>query len=239
MEEANTETITTLLSRQVHEENMDSTEKLGKSGKKGYVSVADMRTLSVSLLFAAIALAAVFSSNFATTLGQTNQLIVVGFCLTIMGFNTQRQLNFLVLSVEVLRAGPTLQNIDSLLRQDIFAWGATRGMRAYLAASFSLPLLLSVSYKNFVGGETNIAVSSIGGFYGLCGPPGMQTIGAGLSLLVNAALPFFIDPGYPKSYGFNTFVASNTTTVMLDAPYISNFAIRTSIWRILSINGNC
>ena len=91
--------------------------------------------------------------------------------------------------------------------------------RATVCLLLALPIAFSVGYKNFVGGATTVDIlNPDGGVYGLCGPPGMQGLGVGLSLFVQSLIPFTLDPGHPRSYGFNTFVASNTTTIMLDVP---------------------
>lgn len=47
-----------------------------------------------------------------------------------------------------------------------------------------------------------------------CRPLELHT--GSLSLFVDAALPFFIDPIYQKSYGFNTFVALDAATTIND-----------------------
>lgn len=61
-------------------------------------------------------------------------------------------------------------------------------------------------------------IDSLGGKYGLTGPPGTQRLGFGLFLVVNATLPFIAAPAFPQTYGVNLYAESNTTNAFLDGP---------------------
>ena len=90
--------------------------------------------------------------------------------------------------------------------------------RLVLLFLFALPLVLSVAYKNFIGGFTTIGVRSTDVKFGLTAAPSYQLLGNGLSLLVEVYLPFWIKPGLGRAFGFNLYIADNKTAAIPDAP---------------------
>ena len=55
--------------------------------------------------------------------------------------------------------------------------------------------------------------------WGFVASPGWPSSGNGLSLATNAYVPFWQDPGVNRTYGYNMYVVSNTTAVILDTPF--------------------
>ncbi|MCJ1379586.1 hypothetical protein MMC17_002688 [Xylographa soralifera] len=142
-----------------------------------------------------------------------------------MGLCSRRELELLAVAYEIYAGRSTLQDLDALLRNDFIARNVSKRSRATIIFYPLLALALSASYKSFSNGTSTESLKSISGSFGLTASPGNQRIGSGISLLVEVYLPFWTDPDVNKTYGFNMFIASNTTTAILDAPlpsYLSN-----------------
>ncbi|RYC55871.1 hypothetical protein CHU98_g10337 [Xylaria longipes] len=134
------------------------------------------------------------------------------------------------------KLGPsTLQNYDGIVRNSPLATGLSLMWRAVLVLMLALPILLSVAYKAFLGGESTIQINSADyisntSFYGFWRPPSMETesFNIGPTLLTNATLPFRIAttpgldgvepplPNFPQPYGQNVLLLNNESTALLD-----------------------
>ncbi|KIW22280.1 uncharacterized protein PV07_12182 [Cladophialophora immunda] len=183
--------------------------------KDVYLSLAMLLCLTLSLL-------TVFYTRFAIFLGQINQLVLIGFLVAVMGMCLEGQVLRTALMACGKRRGTTLQDLDALMRKDPFADHVFWAYRLLLLIIFGLPLLLSVGYKQFIGGSSTILVHEGPGFFGFAAPPGMQRIGDGLSLLSQVYVPFWTDPGLNRTYGFNVFIAAdNKTAAIVDSPFPS------------------
>ena len=178
----------------------------------------DLGATAVVLLAFIVASTTVLYKPIAVSLSQTKQLIIVGLMLSIMGYCTQKQIQRLSLYYEARTGKSTLQNFEALLCTDYLSQSASLQPRLVLLFLFALPLVLSVAYKNFIGGFTTINVRSTDARFGLTAAPGYQLIGDGLSLLVEVYLPFWIKPGLGRAFGFNLYIADNGTAAILDAP---------------------
>ena len=178
----------------------------------------DLVATAVVLLAFMVASTTVLYKPTAVSLGQTNQLIILGLMLSIMGYCTQRQVQRLSLYYEARTGNSTLQNFEAILCTDYFFQAASVQPRLVLLFLFVLPLGLSVSYKKFIGGFTTIGVQSTNATFGTTAAPGYQLIGNGLSLLVEVFLPFWIKPSLGHTYGFSLYIADNRTAAILDAP---------------------
>ena len=179
----------------------------------------DVGVVVLCLSCLTIAISTVWSRTIACSLGQTYQLIVIGFLLSIMAICTQRQLRQVSLLYEVYLGHTSIKNIDALLKNN--SWSPEMGLRPRLSLLLMviLPLALSASYKTFSGGESSLQITSDPSFFGLVDAPGYQKLGvAGFSHLAKAYTPYWIDPGFNRTYGFNLFVESSTTAALLDAP---------------------
>lgn len=116
----------------------------------------------------------------------------------------------------------TLQNLNAILFSDPLCDHASWWYRPIFVAMLGIPLALGAAYKSFSGGQSGSSNFSEDLHFGMTGPPSTQHIGYGLSLFVNATLPWFSDPGFQRTYGFNTFVMDENTTAMLDGPLPSD-----------------
>lgn len=178
----------------------------------------------------------VVTPSVAFFLGQTNQLVSLGIFLALLALCLQRQALGLLLVIQARHGRSSLQNYDAILRFDALAEKTSLPVRISLIFLFALPLVISAAYKLFVGGVVTKEGGSNGGFFGTTGPPGTQRLGNGLSLMVNATLPFLVEPSINKTFGYNMYVISNSTTAMLDAPlpeYVSE--LRSSLGNTRSI----
>jgi hypothetical protein len=192
---------------------------LGEPAESREFSWKDCFAAVSCLISFGVAASVVFVQRWAVYWDFTGQLIWIGLCLTLMGWCTQPFLRrlFLVGTIQ-LRSSSTLQSIDATLRSDPLTSNADWSIRILLACMLAMGPGLSAAYKSCGNGQ-----SSFDGGYkliqiGLIGPPGMQHIGFGLSLFVNASLPWFEQPGLGRSYGLNTYVLNENTTAMLDSP---------------------
>ena len=195
-----------------------TSDGFGVPGQIHRFTSMDLVATAVVLLGFIVASTAVLNRPTAVFLGQTNQLILVGLVLSIMGYCTQRQMKRLSLYYEARAGRSTLQNFEAILCTDYFSQAASVQPRLVLLFLFVLPLGLSVSYKKFIGGFTTIGVQSTGATFGPTAAPGYQLIGNGLSLLVQVYLPFWIKQNLGCTYGFNLYIADNRTAAILDAP---------------------
>jgi hypothetical protein len=194
----------------------------GKPGRKHRIPWKDVYLLLTELLCLVAGLLIVFYSRLAILLGQINQLIAVGFLLAVMSMCLEGLVLRTALIYTAGRSGATIQDIDALLRKDPFASKIHFAYRCLLLCLLGLPLLLSIGYKNFTGGESKITVDNGDGFFGFSSTPGKQRIGDGLSILPDIYVPFWINPALNQTYGFNMFVAAdNKTAVILDSPFPS------------------
>lgn len=196
----------------------DGAVSLGRPSSKPMIKWTDVSLFLVVLICLTTSILSVFSQNFAVFLGQNNQLVVVGFCLAIIAIITQRQLSTAFLLHQVQRGSLTLQDVEALLRANMFIPQTSTGSRLLLLFLLLLPLALSVAYKRFVGGISRIQIAAEPGAFGLTGAPGYQRIGLGLSLIPVTYLPFWMNPQLSKTYTSNFFVASNSTAAVLDLP---------------------
>ncbi|KAF2822343.1 hypothetical protein CC86DRAFT_409957 [Ophiobolus disseminans] len=195
----------------------------GVPASKSFLSWRDVATIAVVLSAAAGAIIAVYLPATAVSLGQTNQLVIVGFCLTIMAMGTTRQITLASIMYDVQRGRSSLQDFEALLRKDLLAMHASVRTKLVVFLLGAIPLALSVSYKRFVGGYSSVEVVAQGAEFGFAMPPGFGRVGVGLAYGVNQYLPYWLDADVNRTYGFALYVQSNTTAALLDAPFASYF----------------
>ena len=193
---------------------------IGRPCIKHRISLMDVAATLVSLIFFSVAVTVVWNPSIAVALGQTNQLAVVGFALTVMGFCANRQITLLSLLLEAQNGRSTLQNFEALLQSTPYALDLSISPRLILLSLQALPLGLSVAYKKFSGGASYVPIDISESSWGLVAAPGLPSTG-GLSLAVNAYVPFWQNPGLGRTYAYNLYVASNTTAALLDTPFSS------------------
>ncbi|ORY61619.1 uncharacterized protein BCR38DRAFT_411478 [Pseudomassariella vexata] len=223
-----------------HDKTTQPVLPLGRPKAKKGIHTQDLWTAALSFTCLGLAILVVADDRIAWHLGQgdddNNQLIVVGFLLSIMNLCTESVAPTLFLLMEA-RFGPsTLQNYQGLLRNEIIAERLHFVWRVVLCAMVALPLGVSAAYKGFSGGHSTIEVRAANyvgnaSYYGMFAPPGLQPLGnnLGIWLFSNATLPFAVASSYgavapdfptelPTPYGFNVLMLSNESTAMLDIP---------------------
>ena len=99
-------------------------------------------------------------------------MVLTGFLLSLMSACTQKQTQLLLITLEARFGASTLQDYDSILRSSILDSNVNWLLRAAISSMLALPLGLSASYKQFVGGTTTIHVSSKVLDFGPVGPQG-------------------------------------------------------------------
>ncbi|KAI0552559.1 hypothetical protein F4679DRAFT_534560 [Xylaria curta] len=217
-------------------DHRSSVPHLGEPTAKKRLSYRDAATLLVSLISLGLAVWVVASESMSWRLGvANNQLIVIGFLLSIMNLCLASVTPTLFALLEA-RLGPsTLQNYDGILRNSPIASGLSLTWRGVLAFMLALPILLSIAYKAFIGGESSINIHSTDyfpntTFYGFWRPPGMQAdvFSIGPTLFTNASNPFRVAttpgigrgekplPEFPQPYGQNILLLNEESSAVLD-----------------------
>jgi hypothetical protein len=222
--------------------NKSSFPPLGKPTVKKRIHIFDLLAVGVSLICLAVAVIAVADESVSWRLGVgTNQLIVLGFLLSMMNLCLAGVASGLFLLIEARFGRSTIQNYDGILRNQVFATRLSGTWRLVLGFTMALPIGLSVAYKRFSGGESvmQVNVTTYTGnssYYGMFAPPGLQSLGEikGITLFFNATLAFAvasapsasanlpnIEPTLPtgvQPYGYNILLLSNESTAILDIP---------------------
>jgi hypothetical protein len=164
-----------------------------------------------------------------------NQLIAVGFLLSIMNLCLASVTSTFCLLIEARFGDSILQNYDGILRNKPLA--PRLGLRWRLVLTFFLvvPIAVSVAYKTFKGGQSAKRVKSeeyvsIMTQYGMVAVPGLmepRQRPTGLPQFFNATQPFRSAsapvngseprlPSFPQSYGYNILFLDGNTTAVLD-----------------------
>lgn len=195
----------------------------GEPGRKDRVPAKDIWLLSTEAVCLTAAILIVFESRLAIWLGQINQLIGIGFLLAVMAMCLEGLVLRTALIHTASRSSSSIQDLDALMRKDPFSSRHVHiSYRMLLLSLLGLPLLLSVAYKKFVGGQSTIAVDHGDGLFGFSSTPGKQRIGDGLSILSDVYVPFWISPSLNRTYGFNMYIPNdNNTGVIVDSPFPS------------------
>ena len=211
-----------------------SVPTLGKPIVKKRIYVLDILVIVISLLCFALAFVAVSNEKVSWRLGvQNNQLIVIGFLLSIMNLCLASISPTLFLLLEARFGSSTLQNYDAILRNKPFGSRLSILWRAALGLMLVLPIGLSVAYKAFTGGQSTLEVDSMDyirntTYYGMFSVPGLSSLSLGVSIFLNATLPFQVAsslrlngsdpplPTFPQPYGYNVLLLNQTSTAVLD-----------------------
>ena len=210
-------------------EPFDTSEEhpgLGKPMERQLCDVSEIAALLACFGFSIAGLICSFRPVTAAYLGQKYQLIIVGLMLSLMDLCTSKLTTIVFLQLET-RWASLLQNYDSIIKRSVlgsllYKRRASQRWTLLLASSLAFPLLLSVSYKTFVGGKITTVLHTNGGDYGLTGPGGLANFSAGSSLMINATIPFMSTnatqlPLPPHPFGFNMLLLENNSVAMLDA----------------------
>ena len=222
---------------------------LGKLEVKYLPYKADTVARVIAILCCIFAFVIIGENGYSWSLGVTNQLIVIGFLLSILNACLNVVAPTVFMQLEARMGNPTLQNYDVILRKTAFSSLTDVWWRVSLTLLAVLHLASSVAYKLFVGGTSSYTIDDIPDTsFGMYAIPGMQRLGAtGVALLYNASLPYIQasspnisalpslqawgDPRYeppfpkfPRAYGTNILLLNKTTSASLDASALSFIA---------------
>ena len=205
--------------------------KLGIPQRKRWIHTSDTAIILCAwACFAAAIITVQATAGYRSipwNLGVTRQFQIIGVLLSLMYqcFRVVAPKLFLLLEACL---GSYLQNYEAILRNSFLKPKTHPVWRAILLFLILIPLGLSVAYKSFDHGVGCSDRLSAGNFYGMTPPAGIDNteIGhIGLSIMANSTLPFasatFNDPNFPlfpKAYGFNILLLSNTSSARLDCP---------------------
>lgn len=216
--------------------HQSSLPPLGKPRAKHRFSVSDLSVTALSLVCLAMAVMAVANEAVSWRLGvANNQLIAVGFLLSIMNLCLGSVTSTFFLLIEARFGSSILQNYDGILRNKPMAPRLGLPWRVVLSLFLVLPIVVSVAYKTFKGGQSLKGVKSadyvsIPTNYGMVATPGLMVTGqnpTGLAQYFNATQHFQAStspvngsepplPQFPKSYGYNVLLLNGNSTAVLD-----------------------
>lgn len=213
---------------------------LGIPATKKRFRARDTIVGAISLFSLAMAVLSVANESVSWHLGVGNdQLIVVGFLMSIMSLCLNTVAPNLFLLLEAKFGSSTVQNYDGIIRNKPLASRLSFTWRLVIVSMLALPVGLSVAYKKFAGGSSALKIDSTSyisntTYYGIFVPPGLAATsngqGVGISLFFNATLPFreasspskstnYSDPPlppFPYASGYNVLMINETSTAVLD-----------------------
>lgn len=172
---------------------------LGKPRAKNRISKLDLSVTVTSLVCLSMAVIAVGNEAVSWRLGvANNQLIAIGFLLSIMNLCLASVTSTFCLLIEARFGDSILQNYDGILRNKPLAPRLGLRWRLVLTFFLNLPIAASVAYKTFKGGQSAKRVRSeeyvsIPTQYGMVAAPGLMEPGqrpTGLPQFSNATQPF-------------------------------------------------
>ncbi|KAI1741511.1 hypothetical protein F4680DRAFT_446971 [Xylaria scruposa] len=213
----------------------------GKPAVKKRIQPTHLLAAIASLISLALSIIAIENEDLSWFLGQdANQLIVIGFLLSIMNICLSMVLPMSLLLLEARFGQSKIQNYDGILRNQILGSRLSFQWRLLLSFIVALPIGLSILYKRFIGGQSaKLVTADMFGFndsyYGMFAPPGVQHIGqqTGVSIFFNATLPFAVSiplssvpigeepslPMEPQPFGYNILLLSDESAAVLDMPH--------------------
>lgn len=210
---------------------------LGKPCKKADVDKIDIVVVMVSLICLVLSVCVVTPRlSLAWRLGFEDQIVIIGFLLSIMNLCLRKGISLWFLIFEERWGGSTLQNYDAILRNTALLSQTSFLWRGTILALIILPLTLSVAYKRFTGGEISTNVySDFPGSYGIASAPltANNVLNNSIYQMMTATAPFMIASAsdsvspaeYPIAYGYNTLLLDHSSAAMLDMPmpdYVSS-----------------
>lgn len=204
--------------------------QLGKPTRKPKFLKTDFCVVLGSFVCLAAAISTVTPRlSLAWQLGFENQIIVIGFLLSLMNLALKKLTPTLLLLLEARWGPSTLQNYDAILRNTLSASHTGWIWRLTIFFFLLLPLALSVGYKRFTGGaSSNVITNPFSGRYGLAAPPlgDYNAMNNSVYFTINSNVPFMAassndsipPPSIPTAYGYNTLLLDNTSAALLDMP---------------------
>lgn len=182
------------------------------------LTLLDWMMLLMVMVASAVGTLAVYFGPIASWLGQTRQLIVVGFVLSIMAICTQGRMLRLIGAIEVAWGSSTIQNLDAIARMDPTGHRVSPRNQLSMLSLLALPLALSAAYKQLIGGVTVSEPTVQQIEMGMTVPPKTQLTLGGIPLFGDTMMQYWNDPQYQKPYGYTVFTETPERTVVVDAP---------------------
>lgn len=213
---------------------LNNIPRLGKPTAKKRFYASDMIIAAISTICCTLSIIVVANESISWRLGtQNDQLIIVGFLISIMNMCLTSVAPTLFILLENRFGSSTIQNYDAILRNMPLASGLSIPWRGVLSLMIALPIGLSVLYKTFIGGYSVIELKasdyiSNDTYYGMFLLPGQAGVPSGNSLFFNATQEFLVAsnagsnnhepalPAFPYAYGHNVLLLNETSTAMLD-----------------------
>ncbi|KAK3984232.1 hypothetical protein QBC44DRAFT_389030 [Cladorrhinum sp. PSN332] len=212
---------------------------LGKPCKQPRVSRSQVGAVVLSLICLVLGTVTISpTAGWAWRLGFKNQIVIIGFLLSVMEKCTDVILSSVFLLMETKHGRSQLQNYQAILTKNLTASKVSLAWRIILAVLVGIPFGLSIAYKQFTGGTARGDFTpDLPGSYGLDFP----RIGAwasptdSLYLLLTSLAPFQASTNkgegpypqpheFPLAYGYNILALNNNSAAILDVPtnsYIS------------------
>ncbi len=223
---------------------------LGKPRKKSDVDLIDIVAVMVSLTCLIISVCVVTPRlGLAWRLGFEDQIVIIGFLLSIMNLCLRNGISLWFLIFEERWGGSTLQNYDAILRNTALLSQTSFLWRGTILTLIVLPLALSVAYKRFTGGESSTNVhSNFPGNYGIASAPltANNVLNNSIYQMMTATAPFMVASAsdlvspaeFPIAYGYNALLLDHSSAAMLDMPmpnYVSSIQqnlTKDEFWRL-------
>jgi len=149
---------------------------LGVPTSKSRVDNADLVAALASFACLAAGIAIIHPGlPYAAKLGTSNQIVGLGFLLGIINQCLPRVSPFLFILLEARSGHPRLQNLAGLLNLSPLASQLAWKWKTLLTLLAALPLVLSVSYKQFGGGIAKTKAETTMSEFAPAAPPGFQS----------------------------------------------------------------
>ncbi|KAI4212403.1 MAG: hypothetical protein LQ351_004835 [Letrouitia transgressa] len=207
---------------------------LGKPSSKPRIDKKDISALLGSLACLILSMLTVLPyTSFPWHLGSKNQIVIVGVVLSIQNFCLQRVMQSSFILLEARLGKSVLQNYDAILRNQFIGSHVHPAWRVGLCTLTFLPTVLSVVYKQYLGGTSTAMITNDEfprALYGLAYPDlgPYASLSNPIYLSINANAGFLNasrdDQEYPSginfpvAYGYNTLVLSEDSAALLDLP---------------------
>ena len=137
-------------------------QSLGQPAEKPLWTWVDFVPLSFNVIGAIVGAVIVYNKPTAVSVGQTNQLILVGLILSTMAYATQREILRAALLLQIVWGSSSLQNLEAILTRDILRHRADWTIRTMLAFLLALPLVLGIVYKRLLlGGMYKLSLTRL------------------------------------------------------------------------------
>jgi hypothetical protein len=209
---------------------------LGTPEEKSKIRIVDFMVVVCCLACFTLSIYVISPNLYPSwRLGFNNQIVVIGFLLSIMNLCTTKLAPVFFFTIEATWGPSSLHNYEAIMRNAALLSHVHFPWRGTLLFFTLLPIGLSVGYKRFLGGSSAINIhSDYTQHYGMVTLPmgDFNVMNNSIYLMINSSVPFMAAssddnniPDFPAAYGFNTLLLDNASTALLDLPvpdYVSS-----------------